>query len=137
MTYVQGLVVHKGFPCSSVGKESSCNAGDPRFNCWVGEIPQRREWQPALVFLPVEFHGQKSLVGYSPWGCSVQHDWATNTFCFTQSDTKPRLLFLWFNVPCTRVQCFQEFYLIMIQWPIVKTGQNSYKKYHEFIFSQD
>ena len=27
-----------------------------------------KEMQPTLVFLPREFHGQKSLVGYSPWG---------------------------------------------------------------------
>ena len=27
-----------------------------------------RQWQPTLVFLPREFHGQRSLVGYSPWG---------------------------------------------------------------------
>ena len=26
------------------------------------------EWQPTLVFLPGESHGQKSLAGYSPWG---------------------------------------------------------------------
>ena len=28
----------------------------------------RREWQPTSVFLPREFYGQRSLVGYSPWG---------------------------------------------------------------------
>ena len=28
----------------------------------------RRAWQPTPVFLPGEFHGQKSLAGYSPWG---------------------------------------------------------------------
>ena len=27
-----------------------------------------KEWQPLPVFLPGEFHGQRSLVGYSPWG---------------------------------------------------------------------
>ena len=26
------------------------------------------EWQPTPVFLPGKFHGQRSLVGYSPWG---------------------------------------------------------------------
>ena len=26
-----------------------------------------REWLPTLVFLPGEFHGQKSLAGYGPW----------------------------------------------------------------------
>ena len=34
---------------------------------WEG--PLRREWLPTAVFLPGEFHGQRSLVGYSPWGC--------------------------------------------------------------------
>ena len=28
----------------------------------------RRKWQPTLEFLPGEFHGQRSLAGYSPWG---------------------------------------------------------------------
>ena len=30
-------------------------------------MPWRRKWQPTPVFLPGEFHGWKSLVGYSPW----------------------------------------------------------------------
>ena len=33
------------------------------------EDPWRRKWQPTPVFLPGEFHGQRSLAGYSPWGC--------------------------------------------------------------------
>ena len=32
------------------------------------EDPWRWEWQPTLVFLPAEFHEQRSLAGYSPWG---------------------------------------------------------------------
>ena len=40
----------------------------PGFDPWVGKIPWRREWQPTPVFLPGESHGQRSLVGYSPWG---------------------------------------------------------------------
>ena len=32
------------------------------------EDPLEREWLPTPVFLPGEFHGQRSLVGYSPWG---------------------------------------------------------------------
>jgi len=36
---------------------------------WVGKISWRREWLPTSVFLPGEFHGQRSLVGYSPCGC--------------------------------------------------------------------
>ena len=33
------------------------------------EDPQRREWLPTPIFLPAEFHGQRNLAGYSPWGC--------------------------------------------------------------------
>ena len=39
-----------------------------RFNPCVGKTPGSRKWQPILVFLPGESHGQRSLVGYSPWG---------------------------------------------------------------------
>ena len=39
------------------------------FNPWVGKIPWRREWQPTPVFLLGDFHGQRSLAGYSPWCC--------------------------------------------------------------------
>ena len=45
---------------------------DPRVSSlcpWVGKIPWRRAWRPTPVFLPGESHGQRSLVGYSPWGC--------------------------------------------------------------------
>ena len=34
----------------------------------------RRKWQPTPVFLPRESHGQRSLVGCSPWGCRVRQD---------------------------------------------------------------
>ena len=36
---------------------------------WVEKIPWRRSWQPTPVFLPGKSHRQRSLVGYSPWGC--------------------------------------------------------------------
>ena len=40
----------------------------PMFYSCVRKIPWRRKWQPTPVFLPGEFHRQRSLVGYSPWG---------------------------------------------------------------------
>ena len=58
-----------GLPWWLSGKESACQCGRPEFNPWVGKIPWRRKWQPALVFLPGKSHGQRSLVGYSPWSC--------------------------------------------------------------------
>ena len=38
---------------------------ETRFDPWVGKIHQRREWLPTPVFLPGEFHGQRSLMAYS------------------------------------------------------------------------
>ena len=38
----------------------------PRLNPCVRNIPWRRKWQPASVFLPGGFHGQRGLAGYSP-----------------------------------------------------------------------
>ena len=44
-------------------------------------IPWRRQWQHLPVFLPGEFHGQRSLAGYRPWGCKEldMTDWLTHT----------------------------------------------------------
>ena len=39
----------------------------PGVNPRVRKVPWRRSWQPTPVFLPGEFHGQRSLAGYSPW----------------------------------------------------------------------
>ena len=41
----------------------------PEFNSWVRKIPWRRARQSSPVFLSGECHGQRSLVGYIPWGC--------------------------------------------------------------------
>ena len=57
-------------------KNLLANAGDlrERFELWVRKIPWRRAWQPAPVFLLGKCHEQRSLAGYSPWGCRVGHD---------------------------------------------------------------
>ena len=62
----------QGFPGGTSGKEPTCQRRrlksrgfDPR----VGKIPWSRKWQPTPVFLPGKSHGQRNLMGYSPWGC--------------------------------------------------------------------
>ena len=50
----------QGFTGGSVVK----NPPDP----WVRKIPWNRKWHPTQVVLPGKFHGQRNLVGYSPWG---------------------------------------------------------------------
>ena len=54
------------------GEESACWCRRHKrfgFNPWVAKIPWRRTWQPTAVFLPGKSHGQRSLVGYSPYNC--------------------------------------------------------------------
>ena len=57
----------------------------PWFDPWVGKITWRRKWQSTPVLLPGKFHGQRSLVGYSPWGRK-------------ESDTTERLHFMYLQV---------------------------------------
>ena len=50
-------------------KNLLASAGDRHgFNPLVGKISWRRKWQRTPVFLPGKSHGQRSLLGYSPWG---------------------------------------------------------------------
>ena len=58
--------LHKWSQCSQCGR--------PGFHPWVGTIPWRRKGLPTPEFLPGEFHGQRSLAGYSPWSRRVGHD---------------------------------------------------------------
>ena len=44
---------------------------------------RRRQWRPTPVLLPGKSHGRRSLVGCSPWGRWVGHDWATSLSLFT------------------------------------------------------
>ena len=61
--------LHKwGFPGGASGKQPNCQCRRRWLDPWVRKIPWKREWQPTPVFLPGKFHGQRSLVGYSPWG---------------------------------------------------------------------
>ena len=56
-----------GLPRWFSGKESTCQFRKHEFDPWVRRIPWRREWLSTPLFLPGESHGQRSLVGYSPW----------------------------------------------------------------------
>ena len=58
----------EGFPGSSADKESACNVGDLGLIPGLGGSPGEGNGLPTPVFLPGEFHAQRSLVGYSPWG---------------------------------------------------------------------
>ena len=52
------------------GSNSIClQCKRPGFDPWVRKIPWRRKWLHTPVFLTGEFHEQRSLLDYSPWGC--------------------------------------------------------------------
>ena len=53
------------FPGGSEVKASACNSGDLGLIPGSERSPLRKELLPTPVFLPGEFHGQRSLVGYS------------------------------------------------------------------------
>ena len=83
------------FPCSSVGKKICLQRRRPRFDFWIRKIPWRRKWQLTPVFWPGKSHGQRSLVGYSPWGCKrVRHDWPIELNC---TETSVEWINEWMN----------------------------------------
>ena len=57
-----------GFPCGSVSKESACNAGELGLIPGLGRSPGGGNGNPLQYSCLVNPHGQRSLVGYSPWG---------------------------------------------------------------------
>ena len=68
--FPQFVVIHtvKGFGIVSEAKidvflELSCFFYD------LMDVGQRRQWRPTPVLLPGKSHGQRSLLGCSPWGC--------------------------------------------------------------------
>ena len=69
LLFAKNHVFKRGFSGGSDDKESAYSARDPgSFHPWARKIPRRREGQPTPVFFPGEFHGQRSLAGYSPRG---------------------------------------------------------------------
>ena len=70
------------------GKNLLASAEDP----WVRKFLWRRKRQPTPVFLPGKSHGQRSLAGYSPWGCKiVRHDVETKQQQSTGEESSPSL----------------------------------------------
>ena len=100
LLYINGVTMRKcswkqmktnqepGLPRWHSGKESASQrrrCKRHRFDPWVRNIPWRPKWQPTPVFLPGEFHGQRSLAGYSSWRCK-ESDMTEHTH--TQSKTE-------------------------------------------------
>ena len=67
ISYSEIAIARNSVKFTSFGQHSKAEKGGQ--NC-----KYRLEVQPTPVFLPGKFHGQRSLVGYSPRGCRVGHN---------------------------------------------------------------
>ena len=61
--------VFLGFSCGSAGNESACNAEDPGSIPGLGRSPGGGHGKPLQYSCLENPHGQRSLAGYSWWGC--------------------------------------------------------------------
>ena len=75
-----------GFPVAQTVKNLPAMQGTG-LDCSIRKIPWRREWQSSPVFLHREFHGEKSLVGYSTWGRKESDTTAQVTHTHTHTYT--------------------------------------------------
>ena len=117
-----------GFPGGSDGKESSCSMGDMGLIPGLGRSPGGGHGNPLQYSCLENPHGQRNLVGYSPWGCK-------------ESDTTERLSIhstFKFNLFFRVILClkwwkdkyFTQFYEAMINSDLILLTQ----KFHGFIF---
>ena len=67
-TELKKVIYLTGIPRWLSGKEFACQCRRCAIYPWVGKFPWRRKWNSIPVFLPENSHGQRSLMGYSPWG---------------------------------------------------------------------
>ena len=84
MSFVR-LLSGMGFPGCSDGKESTHNSGDPDSITGLERSPGKGNDNPLQYSCLENPHGQRSLVGYSPWGCK-------------ESDTTERLTLLHYHL---------------------------------------
>ena len=63
------VIYVKGFPGGSDGKEPACNAGDLGSILGLGRYPGGGHGNPIQYSCLENPNGQRSLEGYSPWGC--------------------------------------------------------------------
>ena len=101
----------------------------PRFNPWVRKIPWRREWQLTPVFLPREFRGQRSLAGYSLWGCKESDMTERLTLSLSQqfSPELSNIVFLFVGHLWTFIQIYLPLRIMMDDmswWPTLDTMVN-------------
>ena len=98
-----------GLPGGSAGKEPTCQCRRHKFDPWVGKILWRRKWQPTPVFLSGKFHGQRSLVSYSPWD---RKESDTTEHTRTGVKWENASIFTFLNCCFVKIQWYSIFYKV-------------------------
>ena len=93
----------------------------PGFDPWVRKIPWRKKWQSTPVLLPGKSHGQRSLVGYSPW-CRKESDTTELLHFHLNFYTKTTYVFC---RKCEWLSCVWLFVTPWIHSPWNSPGQNT------------
>ena len=71
-TQIYTIYIHTmGFSSGLVIKNTSVNARDMSLIPGLGRSPGEGNGNPLHYFCPGNPHGQRSLAGYSPWGCKI------------------------------------------------------------------
>ena len=71
------IVLCGASPVAQMVQTSTCNVGDPSLIPGLRRSPGWGHGSPFQYSCLENPHGEKSLVGYSPWGHRVGHGWAT------------------------------------------------------------
>ena len=99
-TWYETYPVCMGFPGCSDDKESACSVGDLSSIPGLGRSPGGGLGNPLWYSCVKNPHGQRSLVGYSPWGHRVKHDCVShNTWNIGSASLPIRLCISWPNHP--------------------------------------
>ena len=89
----------------------------------------RRKWQPTPVFLPGESQGQRSLVGYSPWGreesgMTERLHFHFSLSCIGEGNGNP-LQYSCRENPRDRGTCWAAIYGVAQSWTLLKQLSSS------------
>ena len=102
------------------GKGPTCQCRRQKrcgFNPWVRESPWRWAWQSTPVFLPGESHGQRDLVGYSPWA-RPELD-MTERLTHTQHGSLQQCMSTLFVIPSFILGIILKYFLWLDIWKII------------------
>ena len=117
-----------GFPAGSVGKESTCKAGDLGLTPGSGRSSGEGHGNPLQYSCLENLHGQRGLAGYSPWDHQrVRHSWVTQHACTHRVDSqvvsvsrvqhRGSVLHIQLSILCCRFSSQIDYYKILSRVP--------------------